>query len=327
MNALHNQAMSSHANAHAQVLAPPPEWVMVDWGTSSLRGALLNAQGEVLEERSFAQGILSVPAGGFAQVFNERFGDWMAPPHRRCLISGMAGSRQGWQEAPYCPCPAGFVELGQRLLWLAPGRIALVPGLSCMADDPLHTPDVMRGEEVQIFGALQLARCDSATLVLPGTHSKWVQVRHGRVMAFKTYMTGEVFALLSQHSILAKTMDVSAELDAAAFLQGIDHSQQAGSLLHKLFAVRTLGLFDRFSAAALPSYLSGLLIGEELRDQALSTTASPVMVMGSDTLTQRYTLALKHLQIASHSWGAQATWAGLYALACSAFVAPSTDPL
>jgi 2-dehydro-3-deoxygalactonokinase len=322
VNALDNQAM----NAQARVLASPPEWVMVDWGTSSLRGALLNAQGEVLEERSFAQGILSVPTGGFAAVFAERFGDWMAPLHRRCLISGMAGSRQGWQEAPYCPCPAGFAELGQRLQWLVPGRIALVPGLSCLGSDTLQTPDVMRGEEVQIFGALQLARCASATLVLPGTHSKWVQVREGRVMAFKTYMTGEVFALLSQHSILAKTMHVGAELNAAAFLQGIDHSQQAGSLLHKLFAVRTLGLFDRLSAAALPSYLSGLLIGEELRDQALSTATLPVMVMGSDTLTQRYTLALQHLNIASHSWGAQATWAGLYALACSAF-AHSTDPL
>ena len=146
---------------------------MVDWGTSSLRGALLNAQGQVLQERAFAQGILTVPAGGFAAVFTERFGDWMAEPHRRCLISGMAGSRQGWQEAPYCPCPAGFAELGQHLLWLEPGRIALVPGLSCMADDALQTPDVMRGEEVQIFGALQLAKRDSATLVLPGTHSKW----------------------------------------------------------------------------------------------------------------------------------------------------------
>ena len=301
--------------------------IAIDWGTSALRGAQLDANGQVMASRDFSRGIMSVPPGQFEAVFNELFGDWMENPDALCLISGMAGSRQGWQEAPYCPCPAGFAELGQHLLWLQAGRIALVPGLSCLNAGPLNIPDVMRGEEVQIFGALQLARCDSATLVLPGTHSKWVQVRHGRVMAFKTYMTGEVFALLSQHSILAKTMDVSAELDAAAFLQGIDHSQQAGSLLHKLFAVRTLGLFDHLSAAALPSYLSGLLIGEELRDQALSTTTSPVMVMGSDTLTQRYTLALKHLHIASHSWGAQATWAGLYALARSAFVAPSTDPL
>lgn len=288
---------------------------MVDWGTTSLRGALLNAQGNVLQERAFDQGILSVPPGGFADVFATAFGDWMAEPHRRCLISGMAGSRQGWQEAPYCPCPAGFAELGQHLLWLQPGRIALVPGLSHTEADALRTPDVMRGEEVQIFGALQLAGRDTATLVLPGTHSKWVQVQAGRVTQFSTCMTGEVYALLSQHSILAKTLDLNGAWDAEIFLQGLDHSLQPGSLLHKLFAVRTLGLFERLPAAALPSFLSGLLIGEELRSQELSADAGPVLLIGSDALTLRYTLALQHLHIASQSWGAQATWAGLFTLA------------
>jgi 2-dehydro-3-deoxygalactonokinase len=306
-------------------LAPSREWVMVDWGTTSLRGALLDAQGQVLQERSFAQGILSVPAGGFAQVFADRFGDWMVPPQRRCLISGMAGSRQGWQEAPYCPCPAGLAELGQHLLWLQPGRIALVPGLSCVAQDALHTPDVMRGEEVQIWGALQLAKRDSATLVLPGTHSKWVQVKDARITGFNTYMTGEIFALLSQHSILAKTLDLNGAFDPEVFLQGIDHSHRGTSLLHTLFAVRTLGLFERLSAQALPSYLSGLLIGDELRSQTVAADAGAVMVIGSEALTLRYTLALQHLDIASQSFGAQATWAGLFALASKGFAAPSTD--
>ena len=311
--------------SHATHPAVSTEWVMVDWGTSSLRGALLNAQGEVLQERAFAQGILSVPAGGFAQVFAERFGDWMSQPQRRCLISGMAGSRQGWQEATYCPCPAGLAELGQHLLWLQPGRIALVPGLSCVAQDALHTPDVMRGEEVQIWGALQLAKRDSATLVLPGTHSKWVQVEDARITGFNTYMTGEIFALLSQHSILAKTLDLNGAFEPEIFLQGIAHSQQSSRLLHSLFAVRTLGLFERMRAPALPSYLSGLLIGDELRSQAVSADAGPVMVIGSEALTLRYTLALQHLNIASQSFGAQATWAGLFALACACFATPPAD--
>ena len=310
---------------HTPSLDPATEWVMLDWGTSSLRGALLNAQGEVLQERAFAQGILSVPAGGFADVFNERFGDWMAASHRRCLISGMAGSRQGWHEAPYCPCPAGFAELGQHLLWLQPGRMALVPGLSCMATDALRTPDVMRGEEVQIFGALQLAQRHSATLVLPGTHSKWVQVQDGRVSQFSTYMTGEVYGLLSQHSILAKTLVPHAEFDANVFLQGIDHSQTAGSVLHSLFSVRTLGLFERWPAPALPSFLSGLLIGEELRSQALTSSTGPVMVVGSDALKLRYSLALQHLHIDCQSWGAEASWAGLFALATASFDTPYKD--
>ncbi len=291
--------------------------IAIDWGTSSLRGARLGASGQVLESRAFPRGILSVPPGQFESVFNELFGDWMQAPDALCLISGMAGSRQGWQEAPYCPCPAGFAELGQHLLWLQPDRIALVPGLSCQGQDALKSPDVMRGEEVQIFGALQRAGRDNATLVLPGTHSKWVQVQGGRVTQFQTFMTGEVFALMSQHSILGKTLDLNGAFDETTFLQGVDQSQQAGSVLHHLFAVRTLGLFDRLSADQLPSFLSGLLIGEELRQQAASIHAEPVMVMGSEALTLRYTLALQHLHIPCQSHGAEATWAGLYALASS----------
>jgi 2-dehydro-3-deoxygalactonokinase len=297
--------------------------IAIDWGTSSLRGARLGTKGQVLESREFPRGILTVPLGQFEAVFHELFGDWLQATEALCLISGMAGSRQGWQEAPYCPCPAGFAELGQHLLWLQPGRIALVPGLSCTGTDPLNTPDVMRGEEVQIFGALQLAGRDSATLVLPGTHSKWVQVQGGRVTQFQTFMTGEVFALMSQHSILGKTLDLNGAFDEATFLQGVDQSQQPGSVLHHLFAVRTLGLFDRLSATQLPSFLSGLLIGEELRNPAVSPDSPPVILIGSQALTLRYSLALQHLGVACQSRGAEATWAGLHALASAC---PLTNP-
>ena len=289
--------------------------IAIDWGTSSLRGAQLGAEGQVLATREFARGILSVPPGQFAAVLDELFGDWMQAPGALCLISGMAGSRQGWQEAPYCPCPVGFAELGQHLLWLQPGRIALVPGLSCLGQDALQTPDVMRGEEVQIFGALRLAGRDTATLVLPGTHSKWAQVENARVTRFSTFMTGELYALLSQHSILGKTLDLNGAFNEAAFLQGVDQSQTTGSVLHQLFAVRTLGLFERLPAAALPSYLSGLLIGEELRTQNRPATQGPLILIGSDSLTMRYTLAMRHMGIDCQSHGAEATWAGLFALA------------
>jgi len=310
--------------ASSDPTAPQRPVIAIDWGTSSLRGARLGASGQVLESREFPRGILTVAPGQFESVFHELFGDWMQAEGALCLISGMAGSRQGWQEAPYCPCPAGFAELGQHLLWLQPGRIALVPGLSCTSADTLHTPDVMRGEEVQIFGALHRAGRDSATLVLPGTHSKWVQVHSGRVVLFQTFMTGEVFAVMSQHSILGKTLDLNGAFNESAFLQGVDQSQHAGSMLHHLFAVRTLGLFDRLSAAQLPSYLSGLLIGEELRSQSLSPAQDgPVILIGSDALTMRYTLALQHLGIACQSHGAEATWAGLFALASAC---PHTQP-
>eukprot|EP01041_Mallomonas_annulata_P017477 gene17477-35967_t len=133
-------------------MTPFRRLLAVDWGTSSLRGALVSPQGHTLEQRFFERGILSVQAGHFAAVFQDCFGDWTGE-HTLGLMSGMVGGRQGWQETPYCPCPAGFAELGQHLLWLQPGRIALVPGLSCLGADARNTPDVMRGEEVQSFVA------------------------------------------------------------------------------------------------------------------------------------------------------------------------------
>ncbi len=287
--------------------------IAIDWGTSSLRGALLDGGGAVLEEVSAPAGILSVPPGGFAEVFQAHFGRWQAATGAPCLISGMAGSRQGWQEAPYCPCPAGFADIAAHLLWLDPGRIALVPGLSC---EEGGVPDVMRGEETQVFGALDLLNLADAQLVLPGTHSKWVQVSGGRVTRFRTFMTGELYALLREHSILARTLpEDDGELDADAFRRGLAHARESASLLHAAFSVRTLSLFDRLPAAARPSYLSGLVIGEELRAQALAPGPQPVVVIGSPVLAARYQLALEAQGVASAAIGAQAGWRGLWAIA------------
>ncbi len=287
--------------------------IAVDWGTSSLRAARLDADGAVLEERSLPRGILTVPAGGFPAVFDEACGDWMRDSSALALICGMAGSRQGWVEAPYCPCPAGFADIAAQLAWIAPGRIAIVPGLSCETGG---VPDVMRGEETQVFGALDALHLDSALLVHPGTHSKWVRIAGGRIEGFATFMTGECYALLRHHSILARTMpEGDGELDASAFERGVRHAVRSGTLLNAAFSARTLALFDRLPAAALPSYLSGLVIGEELRAQGLAAGAQPVILVGSEALTQRYQLALRVLGVAARSAGAQAAWRGLHAIA------------
>ena len=287
--------------------------VMVDWGTSSLRAAHVRDD-TVLETRHSDQGILKVPAGGFPHTLQSLCGDWLSPPDALCLISGMAGSAQGWALAPYCPCPAGQSELAEHLHWLEPGRIALVPGLSC--EHP-HSPDVMRGEEVQILGALQLHGVRDAQLVLPGTHSKWVTVRAGRIEHFSTFMTGELYAVLRQHSILGRTLPpLSSDepLDEAHFDRGVRLSLQGGSLLHHVFGVRTLALMERASPAALASYFSGLVIGEELRAQHLSAGQS-VWVVGSSTLQTRYTRALALIDVQAQALGNTATWTGLMSLA------------
>jgi len=222
----------------------------------------------------------------------------------------MAGSRQGWVEAPYVACPAGPDELRQRLHWIEPGRIALVPGLS---DEQGEVPDVMRGEEVQIFGAMRLAGLTDGLFVLPGTHSKWATVRDGRITGFRTYMTGEVYGLLSQHSILARTLDADAALDEAVFLRGVTRAGNGQGLLHNAFGVRALALFGRLPPAESASYLSGLLIGEELYLQEL-LAGREVIAIGAATLTARYALALRQRGASVRSFGTEATWAGLRAL-------------
>jgi 2-dehydro-3-deoxygalactonokinase len=231
----------------------------------------------------------------------------------RCLLSGMVGSRQGWVETPYCSCPAGFADIAAKLAWVQPGRVGIVPGLSC---EQQGVPDVMRGEETQVFGALALLGIDSALLVLPGTHSKWVRVSKGRIEAFATFMTGEFYALLRQHSILARTLPESeGDLDALAFEQGLRYSMAAGNLLHAAFSARTLSLFDRLPSHAAPSYLSGLVIGEELRSQTLANDSAPVVVVGSPALTRRYELALRILGVPARTVGSEASWQGLWSIA------------
>ena len=284
----------------------------VDWGTSSLRGALLDSQGRVIEERSFARGILTVAPGEFATVFEACFAKWAGAAGVFCLISGMAGSKQGWLEAPYCACPAGFDEVASQLAWVEAGRIAIVPGLSCEHDG---IPDVMRGEETQVLGALQLLGLRDGLMVLPGTHSKWVQVRAGKIKGFSTFMTGEFYALLRQHSLLARSLpETDGEVDWAAFDEGVAAALRGAGLLQTAFSVRTLSLFGRMAAHRLPSYLSGLVIGEEIRTQALPP-GEQVVLIGSELLTGRYERALAQRQALVRRVGAEASWRGLWALA------------
>ncbi|HQS32933.1 MAG: 2-dehydro-3-deoxygalactonokinase [Polaromonas sp. 39-63-203] len=286
--------------------------IAIDWGTSSLRGALIE-NGNVTEERAFARGILTVEPGGFPAVFESCFGDWMTQD-ALCLIAGMAGSQQGWMGAPYCPCPARFDDVAARLAWVVPGRIAIVPGLSI---DTGGIPDVMRGEETQVFGALQSLNLQSARLVLPGTHSKWVTVTDSQITYFSTWMTGEFYALLRQHSILARTLPAhEPPPDPNAFGQGVKQALRGDGLLHTAFSARTLALFKRMAADALPSYLSGLVIGEELRCQALQPGDS-VVIVGADALVARYEQALALLGVTCQRAASGATWIGLRTIAQS----------
>ena len=211
------------------------------------------------------------------------------------ILSGMIGSRQGWKEAPYAKCPAGTDDIVKALAQIEWGElnIALVPGLSTENDG---MPDVMRGEETQIFGALALSGHSDGLFLLPGTHSKWAEVRDGRIVSFRTFMTGEVFGALKDHTILGRLMSGGAA-DADAFARGVREGaalESAGALLNRVFATRTYGLMDKLPAAALSDYLSGLLIGAEVAEATRQTT-SAITIIASPALAQRYTDALRLL--------------------------------
>jgi 2-dehydro-3-deoxygalactonokinase len=295
---------------------PHPHLIAVDWGTSSFRAALM-VQGAVVEHRHNDQGILNIQPGGFASALTEFCGDWMQTPNALTLICGMAGSAQGWQLAPYLSCPCALNQLAHNLVWLKPQQLALVPGISCELP---HAPDVMRGEETQVLGALQLTSQSSATVVLPGTHSKWITVKEGKIERFATYMTGEWYALLGKHSILSRTLPQALSpsdtdpMDLAAFDQGVLLAQKGQSILHTIFSVRTRSLMDRQSPTQAQAYLSGLLIGEELRAQA-ADLRGPLVVIANPALQQRYLRALNLLGAQCQVMGDEATWQGLHSLA------------
>lgn len=293
--------------------------IAVDWGTSSFRAYRLDASGTVLEQRSAAAGLLACQ-GQFEPMLAQQLAGWS---DELIVMAGMIGSRNGWREVPYVACPAGLDEIAAGMLPVVaeslPGRrIFIAPGLSHRpAASP---PEVMRGEETQLLGLFdELPGAVPHTVCLPGTHSKWATVGGERISAFHTAMTGELYAVLKQHSLLGVLMDHDASAaaeDAPAFELGVRTSGDGGGLLSHLFSVRTRGLFGELSAAQLPSYLSGLLIGHEL--QGLLAGAQNVHLIGSEALVQRYRRALGLCGVDVQLHGEALAAQGLYRLAVAA---------
>jgi len=289
----------------------------VDWGTSSFRAWRIGNDGVPRDRRSGPRGIMSVADGRFAETLREEIGPWLAAGEEHVLLSGMIGSRQGWVEAPYLPCPAGTDELAARLVdvpfdW---ARVKLVPGL--LGTDATGVAEVMRGEETQIAGIL--GTTGGAGLVcLPGTHSKWVRLVDGRIMSFATHMTGEVFAALRGHTILGRTMARDNTHDPAAFAEGLARAAQEGGLLHHLFGVRSRNLTGSLAEAAGASYLSGLLIGHEVRSALAGATDRVVHLVGATELAGLYETALRAAGRDVRRHGEDAAAAGLHQLGARA---------
>jgi len=262
--------------------------IAVDWGTSSFRAFLLAPEGAIRDRRAAPLGIMAVGDGRFAEALRGQVGAWLAAGEDHILLCGMIGSRQGWQEAAYLPCPAGAEAIAAALVRVPfeGARVLLVPGLTHA--DASGTPEVMRGEETQLVGVMA-ALGGKAVACLPGSHSKWATLADGRIMGFATYMSGEAFAALRHGTILGRMMQDGPGVPAA-FDRGVARSGEPGHLLHHLFGVRTLGLFGRLADTESASYLSGLLIGHEVR--AAMPAGASVHLIGAPALCALYARAV-----------------------------------
>jgi 2-dehydro-3-deoxygalactonokinase len=290
----------------------------IDWGTTSARAYRLGADGSILGTKSAPLGIQAVTDRQFGVALETLLEGWRdeAAPRIAC---GMIGSRQGWIEAPYVGCPVDLSGLGGNLARTPGGELTIVPGVLCV--DASGIPDVMRGEETQVAGTLVADR-DRMLAVLPGTHSKWAIVDRGHLTAFATFMTGELFAVLLAHSIIGRMADRSTPAAATgdAFARGLAKGLAGSGFSHVIFGARTLALTGELAPKDVGDWLSGALIGQEIRAGLAwagerRTEIDAVTVIGGEALAARYLGALAQAGIAAQLGPADAAAAGLFRIA------------
>lgn len=269
-----------------------PAWIAVDWGTSNLRAWAMGPEG-VLAEASSDEGMGKLTREQFEPALLRLIGSWLGAGQTHVVACGMVGSRQGWCEAPYRAVPCTPLDAAAQVT--APTTdarivVRIAPGLK-----QVGPADVMRGEETQIAGALRLMPGNDGILCLPGTHSKWAHVSAGEVVSFQTFMTGEMFALLSEASVLRHGMQ-GGGWDEAAFDTAVaDAIARPERLAARLFSLRAEGLIAGLSPQAARSRLSGLLIGIELAGARPYWLGQKVTLVGADKLSAAYARAL-HVQ-------------------------------
>ncbi len=262
-------------------------YIAIDWGTTNRRAYLMADDGKMLDAVRDDRGVLAVAPGAYPAelaALRTRLGDLPA------IAAGMVGSTRGWHEAPYVPAPADAAALATAAPTLADQRFKIVPGVSLLTEG---RADVMRGEEVQVFGAIAagLAPAD-ALFGQPGTHNKWVRTEAGRISGFATAMTGELFALIRDHGILAGMLDGEVT-DGSAFRDGIHRGAGATDLTVALFEVRASVLLGRRAAADAAAFASGILIGADVGSQGVAGTT--VHLLADGRLADLYTAAIEGL--------------------------------
>lgn len=265
-----------------------PYCALVDWGTSSFRLWVVDAAGNILAERKSDEGMMRAGETGFANVLESHLDALNAPANLPVVISGMAGARQGWKEATYLNLPASFTSLADAAIPVEHSSrdVRILPG---MAQNSAEAPNVMRGEETQLAG---IGESHADGLVcMPGTHCKWVKLQNGQVIGMSSFMTGEIFAVLSQHSILKHAVDVELQFDAthpafqAAAKHALANPSQIMSMIFPVRAGQLLG-FEQHEDGA--PHLSGLLIGAEIAAARELYGTGSVWLVASQRLNALY---------------------------------------
>lgn len=274
-----------------------PALIAVDWGTSSFRLWVLDADQGVISESRGGDGMLFATREGFPAVLLRHLKAAKAPADKPIIVCGMAGARGGWAEAGYVETPAALSAIAQQAI-SAPGvkrDIRILPGL---CQRLAGRPDVMRGEETQLLG-VATAMTGRALVCMPGTHSKWVTVEDGRVEGFSTYMTGELFDAVSKHTILAAPDKTVAEgPDSAAFRQAAVAAFEApGRVTSQLFAARSGQLLNGLAPAAALAHISGTLIGAEIGGATGSDRSHSIRLVASGRLRDLYESAFASIGI------------------------------
>jgi 2-dehydro-3-deoxygalactonokinase len=254
----------------------------IDWGTSNRRAYLVDRAGACLRRHADDQGLLAVN-GGFAASLAALRRLMQVDAAVPVVMAGMVGSASGWQEVPYLGTDVALDDLPRHLVAVGGGTdVRIVPGYVGAVPDV----DVMRGEETQLLGA----GVRDGWIVLPGTHSKWVYLRAGRIERLSTFMTGELFALLGAHGTL-RTLMTGEAADDDAFADGLREARRRAPLTHSLFGARARAVTGRMTAAQVRSYVSGLLIGTEFVASGLEADTGTLHLIASDALAGRYAQA------------------------------------
>ena len=275
-------------------------YVAVDWGTSSFRLWLIDRAGRVIGERRSGEGMIAAAKTGFAPVLQSHLDAVGAAADLPVLVCGMAGARQGWVEAGYVDTPAPLATVLERAAPV-PGQardIRILPGI---AQRDAQAPDVMRGEETQLLGALGLEARGEALVCMPGTHSKWVNVMDGTVRGFATFMTGELFGAVSRETILSHALAGADDaVDADSYKSAVAAAFKAPAhAANLMFRVRARQLLFGGTPAAARETLSGTLIGMELAaGLAGGVPKAGIRLIASGRLERLYRLAFETLSVA-----------------------------